>query len=979
MVKLHLKNMLSGRSRMEKVFFWSAVALVLYSLCGFFLLPALVKYTLVNKIPVTLNRPVAIDKIRINPYTLTFHVEGFELGKRQGQGHFVAFDELVVNLQAASLFKRAIIVKNLSLSHPQIAVSRHLDTTYNFSDLLGGGEQAKAEDGEAARPLLFSINNIEIGGGEVSFDDRPKGSQHQIAALRMAIPAISNLPYHLETYVQPSFAALINGTQMDLGGQVKPFADSQETSVDLQMAGIDIPSYLAYIPNETGLILKSALVDLDVKISYVKFNAKGARLALTGTVVVRQVEVVDGEQRSYLRLPRFTLEFGDANLLEKKIHLKQVSFQGLALEAWRLKNGDIMPLALLGTAGQGQQAAVAPVPEDEGPGLLVDIDLFEVTGGSARFHDSGTGATQPAVQQLEALDLRLVNFSTAPDNRAEFGLALQLNGAGEIKSQGQIGARPLFSRLDFDLTNIALKPYQAYVQQQLNVAIADGIAAGSGSLSVHQQQELLAVAFQGRAQFDKLALVDTRNGDDLLAWQILAIEGIDFTTQPPALSIDSLGLQGLAAKLIIFEDGSSNVSALPVTAGKEDAAGLSVEEEKAAAQSAAVAINKVTVEHGKVEFVDRKVRPSYGAVLGDLHGTIVGLSSSKDSQALVNLSGKVNRQAPLVISGQINPLQQEPFVDLGVDFRDLDLSHASPYTGTYVGYKTEKGKLNLDLHYLVKGQELTGENNIFLDQFTLGETVDSPDDLNLPISLAIALLKNRQGEINLDIPVAGNLGDPEFSIGGVVFQVLVNLIAKAATSPFALLGSLVPAGEDLQTVAFEAGRARLTPEARAKLDKIAYVLFERPGLRMDIMGQVDEGPDRQALARQLLLKMIKLQKLQEAKLPQGDKAVEESVQLTPQEYERYLTKIFELRLRAFGAPPSPVPQTLAEKEDYLVGTLKVADDQLRLLAIDRANQALQYLAGQGGIAPERLFVIEPQALAAEESGPGAAAIRRMIK
>lgn len=979
MGKIAMQSMLSDRSRMEKVFFWSAVVLVLYSLCGFFLLPALVKYALVNKIPMALNRPVTIDKIRINPYTLTLRIEGFDLGKGQGQGHFVAFDELVVNLQAASLFKRAILVKNLALRHPQIELGRHLDNTYNFSDLLGVGGQTEAEDGEPARPLLFSINNIEVVGGEIIFDDMPKGSRHHISALHMAIPAISNLPYHLETYVQPSFAALINGTQLDLGGQVKPFADSQETSVGLKMAGIDIPSYLAYIPNKTGLVLKSALVDLDVKISYVKFNSKGARLALTGTVVARQVEVMDGDQHSYLRLPRFILEFGDANLLEKKIHLKQVSFEDLALEGWRLENGDILPLALLGPEGQGQQAAVAPVPEDEEPGLLVDIDLFEVTGGSARFHDSGTGAAQPAVQQVEELDLRVDHFSTAPDKKAELSFALQLNGTGEIKGQGQVAARPLFGSLDFDVSNIAIKPYQAYVQQHLNVAIGDGIAAGSGRLSVQQQEELLAVAFQGRAQLDKLALADSRSGDDLLAWQRFAVEGIDFATQPPTFNVDGLSLQGLAAKFIIFEDGSSNVSILPVAAGKEEAVEVSAEEEKATAQGAAVAINKVTMEHGKLEFSDRKVRPSYGAVLDDLHGTIIGLSSSQDSQALVDLSGKVNHHAPLLISGQINPLQQELFVDLGVEFRDFDLSHASPYTGTYVGYKTEKGKLNLDLHYLAKGRDLTGENNIFLDQFTLGETVDSPDDLNLPISLAIALLKNRQGEITLDIPVAGNLDDPKFSIGGVVFQVLVNLIAKAATSPFALLGSLIPAGEDLQSVAFAAGRADLTPEAQAKLDKIAHVLFERPGLRMDIMGQVDEGPDRQALARKLLVGMMKLEKLQEAKLPKGDKAVQESVQISQEEHERYLRKIFALHVRASGATPSPVPQTLTEMEDSVVATLKVADDHLRLLAIDRANQALQYLAENGRIAPERLFVVEPQTLAAENSGPGTAAIRLMIK
>ncbi|MEN8258901.1 MAG: DUF748 domain-containing protein, partial [Thermodesulfobacteriota bacterium] len=478
MAKLQMSSLLTVRNRTRKIFFWSTIALLAYSLCGFFVLPVLVKYALVKKIPQALNRPVVIDKIRINPYTLNLRVQGFNLTQKEGKGHFVAFDELLVNLQAASLFKRAIIVKNLSLTHPQIHITRHADNIYSFSDLLSSAGESEAGDGEPGAPLLFSINNIEIADGEVKVDDKPKATVHQIDELTVAIPAVSNLPYHIETYVQPSFSALINGTQMALGGLVKPFADSQETIVELKMAGIDIPSYLAYIPNETGITLRSALVDLDIKMSFVNFINKGSRLSLTGEMIVREVEVVDGEQRSYLRLPRLTLEFADANLLDKKVHLKKVAFQDLALEAWRQDNGQILPVALLGT-GKAEEAPQAPIKEakEEKSGLLVDIDLFEVAGGSGRFHDAATGAARPPLHQVDDLNLRLTHFSTAPDNRADFTFSLQLNETGGIKGQGQIGVTPLFYLLDFEVADIAIKPYQPYIQEHVNIAIADGALA----------------------------------------------------------------------------------------------------------------------------------------------------------------------------------------------------------------------------------------------------------------------------------------------------------------------------------------------------------------------------------------------------------------------------------------------------------------------------------------------------------------------
>jgi uncharacterized protein involved in outer membrane biogenesis len=984
-MKMDVKGLYAGRRGVEKVVFWVAVALLVYSLGGFFVLPALVKYTLVTKIPPALNRSLTIEQIRFNPYTLNCRLLGLELGKRQGPGHFVAFDELVVNLQAASLFKRALIVKNLTLRRPRLELTRHLDNSYNFSDLMAGPAKNSGEAPEPGGPLLFSINNIEIIDGEIIFDDRPKASLHRIEALTMAIQAISNLPYNIESYVQPAFVARINGTKLDLGGQVKPFADSQETSVNLKMAGIDIPSYLAYVPNETGLVLTSALVDLDVRLSFVKFNAKGSRLSLTGEVVVREVEIADAEQHRYLSLPRLTLEFGDANLLEKKVHLKRVALQGLALEGWRLENGDILPLALVQGDPAAPAAAPAPVPAPEADGegdLVVEVDLFELTEASARFHDEATGSARPVLHELQDLHVRLDRFSTARDNRADLTFGVQVHGRGTIKGQGRFGLRPLLVAVDYELADLGLEPWQAYLQQRLPVAIAGGALASAGKLTVEQQEGGAAIAFQGKARLDKLALLDTIHGDDLLAWQSLRLEGIDFTNQANSLAIKTIGLDGLAATVIVYADGATTLSSLAAAAAASAPAAKTpaaaeppAPSEKTAAM--AVAIGEVKLAQGRVEFVDRKVRPSYAATLGDLHGTVTGLSSARDSQAVVDLSGKVNQHAPLAARGRINPLQADPFVDLTVDFRDLDLSHASPYTGTYVGYKTDKGKLNLDLHYLVDARNLTGKNKVFLDQFTLGGAVDSPDDMNLPINLAIALLTNRQGEISLDIPVSGNLDDPEFSLGGVVFQVLINLIAKAATSPFALLGSLIPDGEDLQTIAFEPGRADITDAARQKFDKIAYVLFERPGLRMDIMGQVAEGPDRRALARHLLISMMKLQKMQEAKIAPGDKAAEALVQLSPEEYERFLRKIFTLRLKASGVTPPPQPQSVTAMEDYVVAGIKVPDDQLRLLAIDRANQAVRYLAEQGNIAPERLFVVEPQLGGVQEEAQPA--VRLAIK
>ncbi|PLX51361.1 MAG: hypothetical protein C0613_00625 [Desulfobulbaceae bacterium] len=980
-----MRNVLSGGSRLQRFFLWAAIALLVYSLCGFFVLPALLRYALVKKVPPVLQRQLVIDKVYFNPYTLHLRMQGLQLAARQGDGHFVAFDELAANLQIVSLFKRAIIVKSFSVSGPRIYLCRNLDKSYNFSDLLQGAADAPQEGSEPGhRPLLFSINNIEIADGEIILDDRPKESRHEIAALHLTMPAISNLPYNVESYVQPSFAALVNGSQLDLAGMSKPFADSQETTIDLRMSGIDIPSYLAYIPNETGLILHSGLVDLDVEFSYVAGDGNGSRLALTGELVVRDVEVLDDAQHSYLRLPRLTLEFGDANLLDKKVHLKRVVLQDMALQARRLESGDLLPLAYLAKGDQDGEGAETPsVPqetESDQPAVTLTVDLLEMVNASARFHDAASGAARPSVQELTNFNLQLSNFSTSPDSMADIDLAVQVNEIGSIRAQGRVSAVPPAARLDFEVADLAVKPYQPYIQQHVHVAIADGTLASRGILEARRAEGELLFTLQGEARLDEFNMVDTVQGDTLLAWQSVAVQGLDFDSQAHRLRMDEVALHKIKGKVVIFANGSTNIASLSTAAPEEQQRAAVLEEEGAGnAQPLQVMVDLLRVDGGAFEFVDKKVTPFYGATIEDVSGTIAGLSSVRQSQATVEISGRINQHAPLEVRGKINPLQDDIFVDLQVDVGDLDLSHITPYTGTYLGYKTEKGKLNLGLNYLVENRELAGKNKVFLDQFTLGETVESPDDINLPVSLAIALLQNRKGEIHLDIPVAGNLDDPEFSLGGVIVKVLINLVAKAATSPFALLGSLIPEGEDLQTIAFAAGSSELSPEAADKVETLAHVLYERPALKMSLTGQVDREGDRQALAEQLFEQMVKLRKLQEAKKPSAAKAEVKDVALSPEEYSRIIQEIYSLRLKAAGRPAAdPVPTDSAMRE-FILADLEVPDDQLRLLALARANQVVHSLVETGKVDAGRLFVVEPQGLGSQQEDGAGALVHVAIK
>ena len=238
-----------------------------------------------------------------------------------------------------------------------------------------------------------------------------------------------------------------------------------------------------------------------------------------------------------------------------------------------------------------------------------------------------------------------------------------------------------------------------------------------------------------------------------------------------------------------------------------------------------------------------------------------------------------------MIAGKINPLGNELFVDIKADFKDMELSPLTPYSGTYIGNAIEKGKLSFGLQYHIVNKKLEAKNDIFIDQLTLGEKVDSPKATKLPVGLAISLLKDRKGEIRLDIPVSGEIDNPEFSVWRIVLQVLVNLLVKAATSPFALLGSLM-GGEELGYVEFDYGTSAVTEQNTKKIDTLVNALYERPALKLEITGYVDPTNDSEALRTGRMKSLIVAQKIKDLSQKDDQPVSPESVQISAAEYPR---------------------------------------------------------------------------------------------
>ncbi len=959
------------RPRLKKIFIGIIIFFAVFTLVGFFVLPPILKSILTKKLSENLHRSVTINQIKINPYTLSVAVRGLTIKDKGSSETFVSFDEFFIDLQSVSIPKMALVLKEVRLTNPYIKIVRRLDKSYNFSDLMEKGE-SKPPEKEKSKPLRFSLNNVRIENGSIDLSDEPEHISHTVRELNIGIPFLSNFPYYIERYVQPHFSANINGTPYTIQGETKPFADSRESSFDITIHDLDIPYYLAYAPTKMNFKIVSALLDTQVKISFIETKDKKPSVTVSGNVSLKKIAVEDAQKKSLLRLPLFDISIAPSEPLSQIVHLSKISIQSPELEIRRDEKGNINVLSLL---PETKETKPVPVKTTDSAPFTLNIDEMQMTGGKVTFSD--VTPSGPVTIVAKDLELKGENISTAKNSKSKFSLSLLLNKKGRISTTGLVGIDPMAAELKMDMKGIEIGAFQSYFTDKVKITITGGAFSTAGNLSVGMTDSKgLKVAYRGNANLSGFSTIDKANAEDFLKWNSLSFSGLNVGYSPLSVDIKGIALTDFYSRVIINPQGTLNLQEImeKKEQGQEASPPAQAQEKIPETQQQVkgspnkIKIETVTLQGGKIDVSDRSVNPEYSAALTEIGGRVSGLSSEETTLADVDLRGKLNDYAPLEITGKINPLKEDLYVDLRAKFTDMDLSPLTPYSGKFVGYTIEKGKLSFDLKYLINKRKLDSQNYIFLDQFTLGDRVESPKATKLPVKLAIALLKDRKGEIKLDIPVTGSLDDPKFSIWGIILKVLMNLISKAATAPFALLGALFGGGEELSYVEFDYGSTAIAEQNIKKIDTLVKALHDRPSLKLDIEGHVDLEKDRDGLIQYLFNKKIKVQKLNEmVKKGQPPIPVDE-VKVEPPEYEKYLKMAY--KEEKFPKPRNilgmakdlPAP----EMEKLMLTHIEVKEGDLRNLAQQRAMTVKDAILKPGQVEPGRIFILEPKSLAPEK-------------
>lgn len=1228
---------------------WGAGAVLLLWAIAWLALPALIQWQAPARLSEALGRTVTIGDVRFEPWSLALTMSDIAIaGGPAARAPLLRVRRMRADVSALTLFRRAPVIESLEIDAPQLWVARTGEGHYDVDDLIA--RFTPRADAPASEPARFALYNLQVRDAQLRFDDQPVRRVHQVEALQLALPFVSNLPAEVEVKVEPRLAFKLNGTPFDSGAQATPFAPNKTGALTLRVADLDIAPYLGYLPASLPMRFTRGSVSADLSLQFLVPQQGPATLALKGTIDAKELAMSDPAGRPVLDWRHLQLALLDVQPLARKLAFETLRVDGLKVHASRDAAGriNLLSLAAANSASEAAHAAATAAPLASPPadaaasaaasGTVAtaraapvwqfSLESLDIADARVLWNDAAVtpaaemqidglrlaarqlqwpiarpiavslsgavharGAVSPALAEFsvdgpltdriaklnvkiaglslgafapylaqvlvpsvggqlaaqaqldwsgttdaprlrieidsasvdsftlrealgrgtqDAIALKRLTLGTAqidmlsrsvelgsirvmqpsvalrrdPDGRLnlqrwlresppsaraypadadasalaqptwrvrlkdllleggqiEFADALarrdalapaeplrvaladvrvavqgldwhgvggtvpaslqfsaRIGGpqrdrssrAGTIDYTGRVGIEPLLTSGRLRVARLPVQVFAPYFADQIQLRLLRADTDYIGNVSVRQLPSGLGLQAAGDLRIgdvhvaglaDSNAPSASRDPDELLSWQMLALKGVKLTMQPkarPQVEIGEAALSDFYSRLVITEQGRFNLqdfAAAPVGATPAAVAASAVRVPSAASAPASTSadaspappldlkLGVTTLRGGRIDFTDRFVRPNYSAALTELNGQLGAFSSGSREMATLELRGRAAGTARLEIDGQLNPMARPLALDIRARATDLELAPLSPYAGKYAGYAIERGKLSMQVAYKIDADgKLEAKNQIVLNQLTFGDKIESKDATTLPVLLAVALLKDRNGVIDLNLPVSGSISDPKFSVAGIIVKVIGDLLARAITAPFALLSG--GGGDDLSLVEFEPGTAFLAPAGASAIDKVAKALDDRPNLKMTVTGAADPASERDAFQLAAIEARLLAERRREAlRVGGAGAAASAPPALLPDERSRLLKQLYKdtdipnKPRNAIGfAKDIPAP----EMETLLKSRMLVTIDAMRDLALQRGVAVRDALIAKG-LASERLFLAAPK-------------------
>jgi hypothetical protein len=979
-----------------------AALVLLYTLFGFFAVPRIARAQLQSYVTQQMHRQVSVGEIRFNPFAFDASVAGLALREADGSP-VVGFRHLYINGELASIWQRAVVLKEVELSAPDVDVIVAKDGTVNLAKLAPEPKEESTEE-RTSLPRV-RIERLDIRDGRIGFTDNTHTQPFTavVAPIKFTLTDFKTDANHENAY--DFSGSTLAGERLEWVGAftVQPLGSNGRFRVqDLKAATID-----TYAKDMLPFQVASGIATLGGDYRFVMTPALGFEATLP-LLQVRDLSIKERQAKSApVKLPEMDIHEIALSYEKQDVGMKRIDVKGAHIDVAVERDGSISLMRLFGEDSSDSRqvttraASSAPSTADSASGNAQEgLDEWRVHADTIQLNEATVVAEDRSVKPVAKFDLAPValtvnRWSTDASAKVQVDADVTINKRGRLLSKGDVQLEPLGAQLEVELKDFELPAIQPYLNEATAMTLHSGRLGAKGEVSYAEEPESAPpMKFKGEVRVADLRTTDQLVNEDFVKWRSLTVTGIDFSMNPDKLAINRVVARQPYGKVVIAKDRTLNVTKVlsppgtptpdqteqrEATEKERDAAdikqaaagkradGSGAKQDKGgakptpAAQSAAaseptfpVRIKTVQFVDGSANFADYSIEPSFATGILELNGAVTGLSSDPNSRAKVKLDGKVDRYAPVDIGGEVNLLSAAVFTDLSMNFRNMELTTFNPYSGKFAGYNISKGKLSTELKYLVQDRKLDAAHHIVIDNLEFGDKTDSKDAAPIPLKLAVALLKDRRGIIDLNLPVSGTLDDPEFRLGPIIWKAVLNLLTKVVTAPFAALGALFGGGEEMQFVDFDAGKAELPVAQTENLNKLAKALVERPQLKLSVPLTVVSTQDSEAIARAALKQKLPPNTSEEP--PKDEGAKRQRIALLEKVYKEV----------AKSAPAYP-PETQTDKgidldarlkflEQSLLDRFKPDDAALTALAQQRARAVQDTLLANTELSPERVFI-----------------------
>jgi uncharacterized protein involved in outer membrane biogenesis len=930
-----------------------------------------------------------------------------DLAVQQGDQPLLSWQALSLQLADVQPLLRSAKLADLSWQAPVLQLRRRADGRLALPGLADASPPAAvASSATSTNPAWrLQLDRFSLAGGQLGWRDESSKPAAELGLRDLNLkltqlqwPLAGEAGLELQALLSPPNAT--DSARVSAQGRLRPVG----MDIDAALQGLQLAWFAPYTAALSPLKLQG-LAQAEAHLAWPMGEGAAGAPSITlknlNLQALKAWERGDARAAPSLQWASVQLDQAELDLGKRSASLGQLSIVEPRLALRRAADGrwNLQSWQSAGAAAPSAGSAAAA------PAWALKLRALQLAKGRVSLQDAlahPVGEHAAAEQgilvdelKLELADLAWPANARSPRLPASLSLALTQLGApaakpaerGRLSWRGKLGLQPFGLQGALRAERLPLQLLDAYLDPQLGLHLAHAELGLKAQLSLASAAEGLQARLDGDLLLADLRLQQARLrdgqrvlGEDLLNWQALNLAGLKLALQPgqaPRVHVEQASLNDFYARLIISEEGQFNLRDLGAAERQQVAEVAAAASAAASAASAPPAMGKPLISvaqtrvlNGRVDFSDRYIRPNYSAKLSDLNGGLGAFSSERSEMAELNLKGRVAGTGLLDINGRINPGVSPPVMDLKASATDIELAPLSPYAGKYAGYAIERGKLSTRLQYRIEpGGALQAENQVILNQLTFGERIESPDATKLPVLLAVALLKDRLGVIDVNLPISGSINDPQFSVGGLVFKLILNLLGKALTAPFSLLAG--GGGPDLSQVEFVPGAPLLAENSASALDKLAKALLDRPQLNLTVTAYANPATEMQVMQQlhvEQLLVQERRRELQRQQTAQAQADAESSISLSEAERQRLLKQVYG------GAKLPNKPRNViglakdipaAEMRALLAADHKVTPEMLRQLALERGVAVRDALIARG-VPNERLFVASPKLAAADE-------------